>query len=210
MAKKSRKTSEKLFKIDDGGRKNVDDEVDSAPGPSCRIDSASEETDPAFSTKIEDLDDYFLLTLFEYLTVKEKLAIERVCKRWQRIILQMLAKQTGLGTTWTLDEDANCLDQKRDHCASLGDIRAAIPMTNGWFYDFTDPKSLQNLKYLSKKCPNVKCFHLTHGVINHQSLQEIIELFPDFECLHLKGIKNVEYEVTSHLLKTNFHHCKSV
>ena len=156
-------------------------------GQSSRMADEQSESHLIFTKTIEDLDDYFLYTLFEGFSVKEKLSVERVCKRWQRIILHLISKQCGLGTTWNDDKESNCLDYKSDHCVYLGDIRSAIPMTNGWFYNFTQLKALQNLRYISQKCPNIKCLHLNHGIINNQSLRAIIEIFPFVKCIHLKG-----------------------
>jgi hypothetical protein len=90
-----------------------------------------------FETRIDSLDDYFLVNLFSLLNVKEKIAIERVCKRWLTIIRELLLKQNGLGTTFPLEEDWFCLDSSRDHCVNGRDIREAIVMSNGWFYDLT-------------------------------------------------------------------------
>lgn len=140
-----------------------------------------------FNTRIDLLDDYFLVNLFSFLNIKEKLSIERVCKRWQTIILGMLLKETGLGTTWTADEDWNCLQSRREHRVNGGDIRDAILMSNGWFYDFTNHKSLQNLQFISQKCPNIRCLHISHSIIDSNCLKKLLNFYPMVECIHLKS-----------------------
>ncbi|XP_054166445.1 uncharacterized protein LOC128963925 [Oppia nitens] len=139
-----------------------------------------------FGTTIESLDDYFLVRLFSYLSIREKLAIDRVCRRWHTIIRHMVEKQTGLCTTCPTDDDAYCLDAQRDHCVVGGDIRPALKQTNGWMYDLTDSVSIDNLKSIADNCPYVKCLHLSHCIIDANSLRQLVEMFPDFECLHLK------------------------
>ncbi|CAG2184114.1 unnamed protein product, partial [Oppiella nova] len=121
------------------------------------------------------------------MTLKEKIAIERVCKRWHTIIRQQVSKQTGLGTTWAQEEDSLCLDANRDHCVTGGDIRQAVVMSNGWLYDFTDDQTIANLENISKRCPNIKCLHMSHSVIDVNCFQVLFRLFPGLECLHLKS-----------------------
>jgi hypothetical protein len=140
-----------------------------------------------FETRIDSLDDYFLVNLFSLLNVKEKIAIERVCKRWLTIIRELLLKQNGLGTTFPLEEDWFCLDSSRDHCVNGGDIREALVMSNGWFYDLTHQKSINNLEFISQKCPNVKCLHINHCIIDSKSLKKLLDFFPSVDCIHLKS-----------------------
>lgn len=154
---------------------------------SKRVNDVNEEMITGIGFNCLQLDNYFLENLFSFLNVKQKLSIERVCKRWQSIIREMLLKQTGLGTTWTADQDWNCLDSNRDHSVNGGDIREAIVMSNGWFYDLTHQKSIQNLEYISIKCPNIKSFHVSHCIIDSNCFQKLMDFFPDIECIHLKS-----------------------
>jgi hypothetical protein len=44
--------------------------------------------------KIDDFDDYSLQHIFEFLSINEKLlVIELVCKRWQRCVRELMARE---------------------------------------------------------------------------------------------------------------------
>ncbi|CAG2167050.1 unnamed protein product, partial [Oppiella nova] len=60
-------------------------------------------------------------------------------------------------------------------------------MSNGWLYDFTDDQTIANLENISKRCPNIKCLHMSHSVIDVNCFQVLFRLFPGLECLHLKS-----------------------
>ncbi|CAG2103485.1 unnamed protein product [Medioppia subpectinata] len=176
MPKTGHKLTAKVAKSED----NVVDDNTAAD------DDSDTDEEVVFTTGIDALDDYFLLNLFSYLTLREKLAVERVCKRWQTVILQLLTKQSGLGTTWADDDDHFCLDARRDHCVTGGDIRQAVVMPDGWLYDLTAEQSLTNLEAIARKCPHIKCFHVSHCVIDIHCFDVLCEVFPDLECIHLR------------------------
>ena len=138
------------------------------------------------ATNINLLDDYSLLEVFSYLSLKEKIVAEKVCKRWHDLARQLLDKQWSLGTTWSTDEDHKCLDTDC-HSVNNGDIREVIAMSNGWFYDLTIEKSQQSLEVISNECPNVRCLHISSCVIDVNCFSKIVQLFPLLKCLNLKN-----------------------
>jgi len=126
--------------------------------------------------RINDFDDNTLSMIFSNLTLKEKLSIERVCKRWQQLIRNLLQKSVSL----KMGEHSikcNC------HC---------VHWTN---WDFPPSKSFERdksgyviypnsiLKYLMRLCTNLKCINLSHCYLDNNALKVRIYTFNFFLLL---------------------------
>jgi hypothetical protein len=126
--------------------------------------------------RINDFDDDTLLNVFSMLTLREKLAIERVCKRWQQLIRILLQNSVSLKMG---EHSIKC------HCH-------CIYWTN---YDFPPLKSFERdksgyiiypnsiLKHLMCLCTNLKCINLSHCYLDDYALK--VRLFTKSFSLYI-------------------------
>lgn len=111
---------------------------------------------------INDLDDDMIVKIFEYLTLVEKVKIERVCKRWQILALKTWQSQNSL-----------------ENWSSFSIFGAGIALNNSV------------LRSLLKKCaPNLKKIDLSKAthILDFQAMEIITHLCPNLEHADLSGL----------------------
>jgi hypothetical protein len=129
---------------------------------------------------INDIDEYSLIIIFNLLNVREKIAIERVCIKWHKIIGSLLIQQKGLKLSriphWMACNDSN-------HSTNGGDICDYLNYPNNEF------KVKKILITIFRKCPNIKCIELKWSSVE---LKEGLKLFswllwlcPNLQCLRV-------------------------
>ena len=114
--------------------------------------------------KLNDFNDETLLKIFSMLTLREKLSIVRVCKRWQRLIKLLLQK---------------CLSVK------LGEhsVKCSCNCDHYPNWDFPPHKYFERddcgyiiypntlLNHLLRLCVNLRCINLSHCYLDNTALR---------------------------------------
>ena len=128
--------------------------------------------------------------IFRYLNIVEKIKIERVCKRWQRIILSQLNSIEAIYTTISTDPLWNCSQHHVGHGHSPvgGDIRGLLAQSRNSLYDLTKERSQQNIIKILEKCHSIKSIHLNYSIINVKTIEILTTHCKTLECLQLRSI----------------------
>ncbi|KAI2806087.1 hypothetical protein BLOT_005098 [Blomia tropicalis] len=132
--------------------------------------------------KLNELDDRSLKHIFEYLTLKERLQYERVCRRWQALIRTSFLAPASLKIG---EHSVKC------NCQCSYFPSWDLPPGKRFKRDEAGyiiyPNSV--LKYLLPLCRNLKCLNFSHCYLDDQALQIIIAHSDTIECLHLNDIR---------------------
>lgn len=114
--------------------------------------------------------------VMRYLNMPELLALERVCKRWQKVVMEVLNEQTSLAIGRVF-EDFRCTNSAHWGLnADAGDIIIQEGITARI--------DLELLEAILRKCPNLKAISIRSGVwVDSATLTLIMSSCPFLECI---------------------------
>ncbi|CAG2167962.1 unnamed protein product [Oppiella nova] len=114
--------------------------------------------------RINDFNDDTLIIIFSMLTLKEKLCVLRVCKRWQRLVKVVLQKCVSIKMG---EHSVKC------HCHCYNYVNWDFPPHKSFSRDDCGYVIYPNplLNYLMKLCPNLKCINLSHCYLDNNALK---------------------------------------
>lgn len=170
---------------------------------------------------IERLDNYTLLLIFGKLSFEQKLAVERVCRRWQRLIrwyVSVYSKQLSF---------VNCYQgQKVNYwkCDLFCDLFSRREYLR---VDSPTVDTFESLQSIIEKCPRIRsldieCYPLNHNVFKKLSAvckqlerlnldtcdeftvdlaQVVGQCFPRLKHLNLSCVKGVNEEIGARLIQ---------
>lgn len=129
---------------------------------------------------INDINDDSLISVFNFLSVREKIAIERVCKRWQQIICDLLGVQKGIKMA-TIPHWMKCHDS--NHSTVGGDVSDYLNYTHDKY------KVKKIVMSLMRKCHKLKCIEISWSRIEFEECTQLLSWFlwlcPNLECIRL-------------------------
>lgn len=99
--------------------------------------------------KFDKLPNHIVVKIFEYLTVTEKILIERVCKQWNCLAVDSWSKYHRL-YSWSLPKTSGAIEKVLSLC---GKYLTTLEIRR---YDDADPENI--LFLVAQRCPNLVKF----------------------------------------------------
>ena len=125
--------------------------------------------------KLMDLNDECFITIFEFLSLQEKLYYERVCHRWQHLIRRSL--QSSSSASLKIGEHSVKCNCQCSHYISW-DLPPSKNFPRDQIGYIIYPKS--TLKYLLTLCNQLKCINFSHCYLDDETLQVKFVCFLSF------------------------------
>lgn len=133
--------------------------------------------------KLTDLYDDVLIVILKALPLKDKFKCERVCRRWQRIILDQLKNQTIITSRYA---NWSCMDAIEHRPAEEFFIDEAMQVPERTHYF---------LRNIFTKCPNIKSLRIWCR-LNIALIASINALCPKLECFSFWSYGDVQISLT--------------
>jgi hypothetical protein len=138
------------------------------------------------NTTINDLDD-LLTKVFDFLTIKQKFGVSRVCKLWKDFIIKSMPKEKVLtfGKT-NRNFYYGCSDSGHE-VNDYNDLSDAI-ITADNNYVF---RSLTQLAPIVRLTQNIECLQFANCFVDTITLKWIITQSPKLKCLRFDNIEGI-------------------
>lgn len=158
---------------------------------------------------INDLPNEILFAIMQNLSIKEKMGIERVCKKWQQVIIKLLETQKELQfiTGWPIVKYAGC--KHHQHHDDFGNIKLHTPVFKVYDTVFSHQLTKDVLSLIMKRCTNIKNLYLSNCHINIDTFLWLLEQCPHMECLSLieiSGFQSSDWPLIKKMLGENLIH----
>lgn len=156
---------------------------------------------------IDSLPNELLYLILNNLSLKEKIGVEMVCRKWSEVLKSLYLSQNSLHISngWSLNHFEGCSDQKHND-------RTGIYLINKYYYNlwsFSNQIDRQLLAPILERCLNIKSIRLENCYIDCQTFLWLIEMCPKLECLALIeiiGFSEPEWMVVAEKLNQRLKH----
>ena len=132
--------------------------------------------------RINDFDDQILIKILSMLSLREKLAVERVCKRWQKLLRQLLQQPVSLKMG---EHSIKCKCKCTHYPSCEFDPHKQFERDQCGYIVYPTKIFLRIIKL----CTNIRCLNLSHIQFNDDIIEAIIDNCHQLECLHLYDIR---------------------
>jgi RNA recognition motif-containing protein len=138
------------------------------------------------NTTINDLDD-LLTKVFDFLTIKQKFGVSRVCKLWKHFIIKSMPKEKVLAfgkINRNFYYGCNDSGHEVNDYNDLSD--AIITADNNYVF-----RSLTQLAPIVRLTQNIECLQFANCFVDTITLKWIITQSPKLKCLRFDNIEGI-------------------
>jgi len=156
---------------------------------------------------LDDLPNELLYMILKNLSIKEKISVERVCKKWRELLQSLYLSHNSIriNNGWSLGHFNGCSDQT--HSERTGDVNFLRKWSDFW--SFRNELTKTVLSPIMKRCPNFKSIHLENCRIDYETFLWMIEESPKLECIALieiSGFCLTEWQLIAQKLAKKLKH----